>query len=112
MWIPWRTLVQHVYRGKVPHFLGLPLLLDFIAEGASTNRLEKKLILKIRFKKSGKILFSSDYISHSQLSLRSLDKVRELDFVPASSWMKGKGQLSDFIKKQAQARSATLKDIS
>ena len=48
---------------------------------------EEVHILKIRCKKTDKMLCtpeSSNYMFHSQLSLLSLDKVREFDFVPAS----------------------------
>jgi len=67
--------------------LDFPLPINFITEVATSSRLEKKPILKIRCKKTDKMLFtprSSDYMFHSQLSLLSLDKVREFDLVPAS----------------------------
>ena len=59
--------------------------LDFIDEVATTNRLEKKPLLKIRCKKSDDkqlILSFSNYTFKSQLAFLSLDKIRELDFVP------------------------------
>jgi len=72
--------------GRFITSLDFPLPLNFLSEVATTSRLEKKPILKIRCKKTDKMLFTSiskDYMFHSQLSLLSLDKVREFDFVPA-----------------------------
>jgi len=70
--------------GRFITSLDFPLPLSFITEVATTSRLEKKPILKIRCKKMDKMLFTprSSYMFHSQLSLLSLDKVREIDFVP------------------------------
>jgi len=70
--------------GRFITSLDFPLPLSFITEVAATSRLEKKPILKIRCKKMDKMLFTprSSYMFHSQLSLLSLDKVREIDFVP------------------------------
>ena len=64
--------------------LDFPLPLDFINEVASTSRLEKKPLLKIRCKKSDKqfILYFSDYILDCQLAFIFLDKLRKLDLVP------------------------------
>jgi len=79
--------------GRFITCLDFPLPLNFLNELASTSRLEKKPILKIRCKKTDEMLFSrgsSDYMFHSQLSLLSLDKVREFDFVPASLSMMGR----------------------
>jgi len=73
--------------GRYLTSLDFPLPLNFITEVATTSILEKKPILKIRCKKTDKMLFtprSSEYMFHSQLSLLSLDKVREFDFVPAN----------------------------
>jgi len=73
--------------GRFITSLDFPLPRSFITEVATTSRLEKKPILKIRCKKTDQMLFtpqSSNYIFQSQLSLLSLDKVREIDFVPAS----------------------------
>ena len=84
--------------GRYLTSMDFPLPLDLIKEVASTSRLEKKPLLKIRCKKTEKLLFPSisaiDYIFHFQLSLLSLDKVREFDFVPAGIGKKGKIQLS------------------
>jgi len=73
--------------GRFLTSLDFPLPLDFINEVATTSRLEKKPLLKIRCKKDG-ILFSlsptsTAYMIKWQLSLLSLHKVREIDFVPA-----------------------------
>jgi len=79
--------------GRFITSLDFPLPPSFITEVATTRRLEKKPILKIRCKKTDKMLFkprSSSYMFHSQLSLLSLDKVREIDFVPASLKMGNK----------------------
>jgi len=73
--------------GRFITSLDFPLPLSFITEVATTSRMEKKPLLKIRCKKNDKMLFTprfADYMFHSQLSLLSLDKVREFDFVPAS----------------------------
>jgi len=83
--------------GRFITCLDFPLPLNFINEVATTCRLEKKPLLKVRCKKTDKMLFipeSSDYMFHSQLSLLSLDKVREFDFVPASLSMVGNSQWS------------------
>ena len=71
--------------GRFITSLEIPLPLDFIDEVATTNRLEKKPLLKIRCKKSDDkqlILSFSNYTFKSQLAFLSLDKIRELDFVP------------------------------
>jgi len=73
--------------GRYLTSLDFPLPLTFIAEVATSSRLEKKPILKIRCTKADKTLFpprSSNYIIQFQLSLLSLDKVREFDLVPTS----------------------------
>jgi len=83
--------------GRFITCLDFPLPLNFINEVATTCRLEKKPLLKIRCKKTDKMLFtpeSLDYMFHSQLSLLSLNKVREFDFVPASLSMVGNSQWS------------------
>ena len=70
--------------GRFITSLDFPLPLDFINEVASTSRLEKKPLLKIRCKKSDKqfILYFSDYILDCQLAFIFLDKLRKLDLVP------------------------------
>jgi len=70
--------------GRFITSLDFPLPLNFMTEVATTSRLEKKPLLKISCKKINKVLFTarSSYMFHSQLSLLSLDKVREFDFVP------------------------------
>jgi len=83
--------------GRFLTSLDFPLPLDFINEVATTSRLEKKPLLKIRCKKDG-MLFklnssSSNYMFKSQLSLLSLDKVRELDFVPAVVQLDGNAEV-------------------
>ena len=67
--------------GRFITSLDFPLPLDFINEVASTSRLEKKPLLKLRYKKADKILFSS-YMFQSQMSFLFLNKIRELDLVP------------------------------
>jgi len=83
--------------GRFLTSLDFPLPLDFINEVATTSRLEKKPLLKIRCKKDGMMFklnsSSSDYMFQSQLSLLSLDKVRELDFVPARLHLDGNGEV-------------------
>jgi len=71
--------------GRFITSLDFPLPLSFITEVATISRLEKKPILKIRCKKTDQMLFtpkSSKYMFQFQLSLLSLDRVREFDFVP------------------------------
>jgi len=78
--------------GRYLTSLDFPLPLNFITEVATSSRLEKKPILKIRCKKTDNMIFtpsSSEYMFHSQLSLLSLEKVREFDFVPVILSLEG-----------------------
>ena len=79
--------------GRFLTSIDFPLPQDFISEVATTNRLEKKPLLKLRCKKTEDNLWTifpdlettsttTDYMLQFQLSLLSLGKIRELDFVP------------------------------
>ena len=90
--------------GRFLTSIDFPFNLDFSAEIAATQALEKKPLLKIKSKKTKdefrilpnkptsihKIIWSwrskcpdmIDYLVHSQLSLLSLDQLREVDLVP------------------------------
>jgi len=85
--------------GRFLTSIDFPLPQDFISEVASTRRLEKKPLLKLRYKKTDKELWKIildlvhhsiqyttnthlKYMLQSQLCLFSLDKIRELDLVP------------------------------
>jgi len=93
--------------GRFLTSLDFPLSLSFINEVAATSRLEKKPLLKIRCKKTDETMLvspdSSDYMFQSQLSLLSLEKVREFDFVPAGLQLDGNGEV------QAISRMARFK---
>ena len=84
--------------GRFLASLDFPLSLSFINEVAATSKLEKKPLLKIRCKSTDDDTMllspnSSDYMFQWQLSLLSLDKVRELDFVPAGIRLDGNGEV-------------------
>ena len=77
--------------GKFLLSIDFPFNADMNAEVACSNKLEKKPLLKMRCKKTkvgdkDQIMLMSpslkDYVVHCQLSLLSLDKLRELDLVP------------------------------
>jgi len=94
--------------------INFPFCSEFTAELATTRFVEKKPLLKLKCKKSRDLfsLFPSidefprpmsfhkmivdsfnnnqgDYMVHSQLSLLSLEKLREVDLVPESVWEEG-----------------------
>ena len=80
--------------GRFLTSIDLPLPQYFISEVATSSRLEKKPLLKLRCKKTEENFWkifpteystptsSADYMLQTQLSLLSLDKIRELDLVP------------------------------
>jgi len=101
--------------GKFLTSINFPFCSKFTAELAATRLVEKKPLLKLKCKKSRDVLnlFSgideisrptsihkmivdsfhnnnlSEYMVHSQLSLLSLEKLREVDLVPESVWDEG-----------------------
>ena len=75
--------------------IDFPLPQEFISEVATASRLEKKPLLKLRYKKTDDELWNnilnlvhyssittSNYMLQSHLCLLSLDKIREFDLVP------------------------------
>ena len=80
--------------GRLLTSIDLPLPHDFTNEVAFTSKLEKKPLLKLRCKKTDENFWkifpttfltpnsTALYMLQSQLSLLSLDKIRELDLVP------------------------------
>ena len=83
--------------GRFLTSIDFPLPQEFISEVASASRLEKKSLLKLRYKKTDDELWNNilnlvhyssittsnlDYMLQSHLCLLSLDKIRELDLVP------------------------------
>jgi len=113
--------------GKFLLSIDFPFPADLSADVAHSNKLEKKPLLKLRCKKTKGNMYSSsnllpnqiepismhsiitkncpnltDYVVHCQLSLLSLDKLRELDLVPEGiSRREGGSRMLDLKTMQA-----------
>jgi len=68
--------------GKFLLSIDFPFHADMNAEMVCSNKLEKKPLLKMRCKKTKGDMNIEPISMHRQLSLLSLDKLRELDLVP------------------------------
>jgi len=121
--------------GQFVTSVNFPFNSEFTAELAATMHVEKKPLLKLKCKKSResfsvgisrppvsmhKMIVDSfhnnhlsDYMVHSQLSLLSLGKLREVDLVPESVWEEGGTMIAPkVVNSYSNFDSGLLRQIS
>ena len=99
------SFFDQVIAGKFLTSINFPFPMDFITEVMNTDCMEKKPLLKLKCKKSNdKFIIvnkSSDMTSYlvlSQMSLLSLDMIRELDLVPDHIWLLSQREVMDYYR--------------